>query len=500
MTPKRAARIAVYLFLFFIASIEFISLLHWLLQPFSLYGGRPTLIGLAARLESQVFYAVASVTPVLCTFFMFSWISKPVLNILKVKRLQVIIGARKFILTPLNSASQRRFTNRRNVALILLSSMAAAALLMLYPYSPALNPDCHHVGVDIHYYAAKYLPSLANQTSILQTVGYAFSRFRDRPIGLLLMYAVYRASGLSAWTVAMFSPAVLAPLTVLATYYFSREAGFSQTVACLAAAFTAFSYHLTTGIFAGFLSNWIALIMVYAFSGLLMRSLRLKSGLHGFLAASVMVLVLFTHAWTWGMLMGVTAVFAFLQLFKDFRARRAFPSWNLKLLALILAVNFSANLLRNCFLQLGGKIEVVQAAQAGLSIWNIAKYWSTVNYTFNRYVFRTFLNPLMMLLSLIGALSILKSGGENSEYLVSWPLASSVPFILGSTVIQSRILYNMPISTFAAQGLYAILGRIRGAETNGNGKFNAVAVAITVLFNLNYALRILFALPKIPFP
>lgn len=495
---RAAAHIALFFFLI-IASIEFLSLFYWLLQPLGISSENLALTRSMAQLESQIFYAIAPLTPALFTLFMFCWIAKPFLKILKVKTFQVRIGDKKFSLALPRPTPQQWSPKQRTATLILAFSMAAATLLTLYPYSPALNPDCHHVGVDIHYYAGDWLPNMANQTSILQTINYAFSRISDRPLGLLLMYAVYKTTGFSTWNVAMFLPAILAPLTVLATYYFSREARLNQAVTCLAAVFTIFSYHLTTGIFAGFLSNWMAIIGVYIFSGLLMHSVRLKSGLHGFLAASTMVLVLFTHAETWGMLMGVMAVFALLQLFSDIRAKRAFPSWNMKLLTIILAVNASATVLRNYFLSFGGTVEVLQVAQSGLSLQNIAAYWSTVTYTFNSYMFGTFLNLLIILLSLIGALAILTKSGETREYLISWLLASTIPFILGTIVIQARILYNLPISVFAAQGLYTILS-LNSNETKKNKRFYALAITITILFNLNYALRILFALPSRQFP
>jgi len=500
MNWKQAASLIVLYLLLIIASIEFVSLFYWLVQPLGLYAESLAWTQNIARLESQIFYAMAPLTPTLFTLFIFSWIAKPILKILKVKALQFKIGDKKFSLAPSKSTAHQYLTKRCTATLILASSMAAATLLTLYPYSPALNPDCHHVGVDIHGYAGDWLPNMANQTSILQTINYAFSRLGDRPLGLLLMYVVHKTTGFSTWTVAMFLPAILAPLTVLAIYYFSREARLNQTVASLAAVFTIFSYHLTTGIFAGFLSNWMAMIGVYIFSGLLMHSMRLKSRLHGSLAALTMVLVLFTHAGTWGMFMGVVAAFTLLQLFGDIRAKRAFPSWNMKLLTIILAVNASANVLRNCFLSFGVAIEVLQVAQAGMSMQNIAEYWSTVNYTFNFYMFRTFLNPLIVFLSLIGALAILtKSVGEAHEYLTSSLLASTIPFILGNLVIQARILYNLPISIFAAQGLYTIL-TLNSNITKKYKKFYALAITLTILFNLNYALRLLFALPSREFP
>jgi hypothetical protein len=494
MNWNRAPARIVLCFFLIAVSIEFLSLFYWLLQPLGLYTENLVWTKNIAQLESRIFYAVAPFTPIFFILFIFSWIAKPLLRILKVKGLHLKIRGRDFSPGLSRSPLQQHTTRRWTEPLILVFLAAAAISLALYPYSPALNPNGHPLGADTRGYAEIFLPSMANQTSIPETITYTFSTFTDRPLSLLLMYTVYKATGLSTSAVAMFFPAILAPMTVLAVYYFSREARFNQAVTWLAAIFTLFSYHIITGIFSGFLSNWTALIGVYVFSGLLMKATRLNSWLHGCLAATLAVLLLFTHAGTWGMLMGVITVYALIQVLQALRRKGSFPSWDLKLLVIILGVNVAAIVLRNWALSLGSRVEVLGVAQSGESLQNLASFWATTNYALQFYFLRTFSNPLMILLTLIGALVVITKKDQIHTYLASWLVASVVPFTLGNLDIQARILYNLPIAIFASLGFSSLLSILKNADEPKRYRGLYLTILITViLIGLNYAFRLLFA-------
>jgi len=139
----------------------------------------------------------------------------------------------------------------------------------------------------------------------LDAVSYAFFTLSDRPLSVLLMFGAHRITGFSSLTVLKFMPLLLGPFLILAMFYFMLEATGDWTVSSLAALLAAFSYPVTVGMLGGLFSNWIGLIAVYLFSGLMMRSMRMRSWRWGFLTALTLVSVLFTHAYTWGLLIGV---------------------------------------------------------------------------------------------------------------------------------------------------------------------------------------------------
>jgi hypothetical protein len=79
--------------------------------------------------------------------------------------------------------------------------------------------------------------------------------------------------------------------------------------------------------------------------------------------------------------------------------------------------------------------------------------------TFYSYVSGALLNPIAIFLALIGALTI-DMKKEKNLFLLSWPLAATPFFITGDTPIQVRIIINLPLSIFAAQGLLTIINNL----------------------------------------
>jgi hypothetical protein len=483
---------AVLYFFLALAAVEALSLLYWILLPLGAPSESLSWIKDVSQLESQIFYAIAPFTPVLFTLFIFSWIAKPVLWALTKKKPVAEVEAKNPSAAIPTPAFLAKLTGKQTTALILFSSMVAAALLALYPYSSALNPDHHYIGVDIPYYARDYLPKMANQTSLLQTISYAFFTLKDRPLSLLLMYAINMGTGLSTWAVATSLPTMLAPLTVPAIYYFSKQAGFNKTITFLSIIFSVFSYHFTAGMFAGLLSNWIAVIEVYLFSGLLIKSMKLNSWHNGFAAAGMAILLLFTNEETWFMLMGVVAVFAFLRILQGIRRKNILPS-ALKLLAIAFAAG--------AIVFLANYAKWYRPVMSGVNLQNLTSYWSTVYDTFYLYLFHALLNPAIVFMALVGALAILSKGERTHTYLTSWLLASSLPFTISTMTFQGRILYNLPIPIFAAYGLSAILNMIEDSrEQKKYDKLKLTIAAVLILMGLNYAMRLMFEISEISFP
>ena len=482
--------------------IEFIALLHWSLQPFCTFAHLFPWTWNLASLENQLFYIPAMFTPFFFVIFLFSWITKPFFSKLaEAKSVRVKIGGRQFYLS-IHRHFDSKFSVSQNFSkAILMCSMILAAVFTVYPYMPCLNPDGHPIGVDTQYYA-DWLLNMQGTAS--ETLRYAFLKLKDRPLSLLFMYTLWKADGFSSLTVAEFTPLILAPLLVLVVYYFSREAKFSYTTSAFSSFFAAVSFHLTTGVFACFISNWMALIDVYLFSGLLLKSIRNRSYRWGCLAAIVMVLMIFTHANTWGMIMGVLVVFTFFLSISQISKKRLSLTWDLKLLLVILIVNVAMNTIRNWVLSFGTTVEVLGVARSGLSLYNLVMFWKTLSFTINLYLFRTYLNPIIFFFGFLGAFTMLLKGNYVVKYLTAWLTASTFPFVFGNMVIQARILYNLPIPIFAAYGLYSLVCFIKNKVESSSKIFNSktcylLIILLTVFICLNYALRLLFAFSQTTF-
>jgi hypothetical protein len=254
-------------------------------------------------------------------------------------------------------------------------------------------------------------------------------------------------------------------------------------------------------VFAGLLSEWTALIGVFIVGGLILKSVKSNSLLHGLLAAIVSIGVLLAHPETWAMLMGITFVYLILQTLHYFRRRDKLSSQTLKLTALTFAmmsaINIASLLLRNYVLSSTSKIEAYDLIMKNLSFKNLTMYWSIVYY----YMVGSLLNPLLVFLSLVGALAIFSRDNQIKILVEAWIVASVIPFLMGDRLIQSRIIYNLPLSIFAAQGLYSLLWLLKdSSEPKRNDRLLALIAVTVILVGVNYALRMMFMYSSLDFP
>ncbi len=128
-----------------------------------------------------------------------------------------------------------------------------------------------------------------------------------------------------------------------------------------------------------------------------------------------------------------------------------------------------------------------------MSLENLANYWTTLDQTFFLYMFKTFLNPMILFLVLVGVLTLLNDKQPANIYLMSWFIASAIPFTLSDLVLQSRIMYNLPISILAAYGVSTLLTPLKNTiDPRRYARLKSAIIIAIVLTGLNYALRLIF--------
>lgn len=497
---KRWLLIFSFAIAFIAIFIELLSFIYWLFQVVDPNAQILSPTSAIAMLESSFFRLIAISTPLLFIIFLLSWLIFPILKMaFKNKELTIKFGELKFHIPSKKlhmNIESINFNRAITIALIAFSTLFAV-FIALYPYSPNLNPDRHQIGSDIHQYT-EWLQSMTQQT-FYEAVSYAFLKFKDRPLSMLLMYILMKVSGSTPSVTTMFLPAILAPLTVLAACHCTHEASFNKALVGLSAIFAATSFHITIGMLGGFLSNWMAIILSYIFIGAFIKAVERQSWLIGIFSAFTAVTVLFLHSYTWWMLMGVILTYMLITCIQKVFHRKPILFKELKIASATLIINFAANILRN-FAILGGiSNEPLRTAQAYSSIFNILSAWKITSETFYSHVSGALLNPIAIFSALIGALTI-DMKKEKNLFLLSWPLAATPFFITGDTPIQVRIIINLPLSIFAAQGLLTIINNLWKISNNKLYKALLTVLTIAVLMlNLNYAMRIMFQLSSIKF-
>gem|GEM_PF-3548669 len=447
-------------------------------------------------LENQLFHIPSSLVPIIFTLTLLAWLIKPLWTALKALPKVGATLDRKasdvssWVLPNLNPESIPPRKWKAKPALIVLSfSMAFTIFYVLYPFvlADGLTRNVSW-SMDVGNYVQCVQELGAQEGAHL--VSYALSSFPERALSLLFMYAAWQVTGASAWTVMKFTPLVLAPLLCLAVFFLMHHLVGDAFNASLAALFTVFSFHITVGFGVAFFSNWMALIILYLTSGLLLKSLRQKSWKWAALAAATMVLLLLTHAYTWVMLMGVLGVFTIFLGVEWLRGRRSLFAF--RVLGATIAMNLSADLIKNALLSatLGVATETTQLGLQSLAWQNIARYWSTVQLAFTSWS-GLYNNPPLLLLALLGTLALLcDARTRRHAYLLSFLVAASLPFVLGGESLQIRILYNLPLQVLALYGLIAVSQLIqRHVEPPEGRVLVTVLTLLVILMNINYALR-----------
>jgi hypothetical protein len=475
--------------------VEIVSVACLSLYPFNQHLPQNRPLWRFVDLENQMFQVPTNLVTIIFTLTLLSWIIKPLWAAIKSfpkwgTKINRKISKFGSLLLP-NSKSDNKHTEecRSKLSVIILGcSMAFTIFYILYPFilAGSLTKSVSW-SWDLDNYV-RMLHEIGEQEGA-QSVPYAFSRFQDRALSLLFMYAAWQVTGSSVWTVVKFTPMLLAPLLPLAVFFFMLQAIGDSFNSSLAALFTVFSFHTTVGFKVAYLSNWMALILVYLSSGLLLKSLRQKSWKWMPVAASTTILLLFTHAHTWVMLMVVLGVFTVILGVEWLRARGSL--FDLKALGATIATNLSADLTKNILLSatLGVAKETTQLGLRTLAWENVSRYWSTVHSAFRSWS-GSYNNSTLLLLALLGTLVLLCRKKRYHTYLLSFLVAASFPFILGTKNVQIRIIYNLPLQILALLGLISVSKLIKMRMEPMEGTILAATlVLLVILINVNYALR-----------
>jgi hypothetical protein len=463
--------------------------------PFNPYLPQDRALWRFVELENQMFQAPSTLITIIFTLTLLSWITKPLWAAIEWFPKWGTKISRKFSklgswLPPSQESDNKHSEGwKSKISLIILGgSMAFAIFYILYAFvlGGGLMENVSW-SWDMSNYV-RMLNEIKGQEGA-HPASYALCSFPDRAVSLLFMYAAWQITGSSVWTVVKLAPLLLAPLLSLAVFFFTRQAIGDAFDSSLAALFTVFSFQIIVGFGVAFFSNWMGLILLYLSSGFLYKSLRQESWKWMALAASTMILLLFTHAYTWVMLMGVLTVFAIVLGVEWFRGNGSL--FGLKAIGAMIAINLSADLIKNVLLSatIAVASETTQVGLRRLAWQNISQFWSTAYSTFHSWMdFHN--NPTLLFFALVGAFFLLCRGKRYNLYLISFLVTATVPFILGDRGMQLRILYNLPLQILALFGLISLNQIIQIRVKPREGKIlGAALIVLFILINVNYALR-----------
>ena len=470
--------------------IEFLSLVCWFIFPLSPQLSQEGICRHVVDLETKMFLLTGCLAPLLAVIFLFLWIAKFLSH--------CSLSKRFFTFFTQNFSRLNNHHKKPIVSSLLIYSMILSFLVTFYPYSPGLNTDMHPIGVDIPLYK-NWLEKLGN-VNLFDAFIMSFSEYPDRSLSLFIIYFVKYISGLPALTVVQFLPIILGPALVLSVYIFAQKTIGANNVSSFTAFLAVSSFHVSIGMYAGFLSNWMALIELYLFASFFFGFLKEKSYRELIAASFLSFSLLFTHSWTWEMTMGVLIIYLLFSLIRR-KSRKNF-SLEIQALSAIILISVLAGLVRNYALgRLAGGFEALKLAQKMVSVSSLASFWEDTFYLFLHTMYGFFVNPLAFLLAVLGGFTIILDDRPVNRYLTSWLIFSSLFFVLTSGwSVKSRILFNMPLPIFESLGL-VVTGNIiqKFFGFNKGVLIKNLVTLLILLISLNYAFRCSFAMSQLTY-
>ena len=359
----------------------------------------------------------------------------------------------------------------RNVHWMILSAaLIIAPLLAMYPHLPGINPGGSGVSTDEQYYV-NWMSKLRTESGIWSdAIPNSFTiNHGDRPLTLLLILSISNLTGSPDLLVVRYLPVALAPLIVLANYLLLRYSLKSsdemkiKLYASIGAIFAVFSPQIVVGEYAGFLANWIALVMVYFALYFLIRGWETNNrnhAIHSFgILFALLVLIMLTHLYTWTHFLAVMLLFGAMS-FVFARKSVAAPKIKILLLLIVVGTTFSIDYAKSSYFSTPAATASDSAIATNIMPQDTNTRWDRLFFTMSSYVGGFLSNPALLLLAVIWIIKADLSKGLE-RLLISMFFISALPIAVGSVEFQTRVLYNIPFQIPALLALYGAKFRSR---------------------------------------
>jgi hypothetical protein len=389
------------------------------------------------------------------------------------------------------------FESSKVSLVIIVFSVVAALFVGYYNFGIAGAGNPGFSGVDVPSYS-KWLTEML-ETNPAGALGYALKN--DRFLYLVLQYLCFGVFGSSVeGFVTYVMPVVLMFLSMSSTFFLVKVGTGSLFHASVAMLVTVFSFQVTVGIYAGFFANWFALVFVYCFYGILMRGFTEKnrSPFLLVLCGVFSVAVLYTHPWTWILLVIVIlSAYIVTTLFLVYFRKRDIHdySWELKVLVVLLVVNLVMFYVKGLINAGGGAAlgGYVNVETFDISLWNAFSLKYFLDRTFRWYVGGFYAFAPAIILGIAGVFSILDYEDRFNRLLLSWMvIASAMLFV--EFPWQARFLYLMPFSIYVASGIILCAKKFfKFADLNDQKRVATVIFVVffilSVFVLVNYGVR-----------
>ena len=509
--------------LFFVFVIlESITLARWLIYPLI-----PDLLQTHWSwqlnfLDTNLFYSFGLLSPILFILCIFSFIMKPTLTHLYTKfnhffknndqysKNVSIRSIKEESNDTSNSPHQiihkktKSFfdSNLKCFLLVILIAVIPSILIVIYPYTIAepqvtTGPSLPGVlGYDFSAYSESVhlvISSTNNAESFLNVL-FVEINGGSRPLSIFSIYTLYLVSSQSVDDVLIYLPSVIGPFLVIATYFFVRTAYHDdRRIAVIAAIMTAVSHQIVVGFYAGLYANWMGLVVMFVSSIFLIKCFQntnhLPRNITLFTAFTILIMLFHNFMWAY-----FISVVIFLLVWTALQRMRAKKSLRLiTLLSIVIAGIIAVDVLKSEFTEATSGFENdLAVATVHTDIIEFKNFWQNIDKTFQRFMGGFLTNSMVLLLLFLWTLKA-DYTKISDKFLLSMLFVALIPILLGDFVVQSRLMYIIPIQIPASIIMYKIY-------KNPKISFGKPLFFALLLIQFNYALRAManmnFVLPE----
>jgi hypothetical protein len=440
------------------ALIEFSPIYYWILSAIS----PGTRIGEeAAEFELNLTYSLYPLAPFILVALISSWIWVPAtLRLLRAKS----SPTPTYKPAPTVGGVIEHRTLAASVDLIAI----LAIVVFYYPYFAG---QLWLVGVDAYknYYdplvrLAGMKPSEA--LPLLFSTSLSLPPYHGAYVAILFL--VNLTTELSPFLIVKFAPLLLTILTSIIIFWVFLESSREPRLALLISACSIFWIPTTLSIFGDLQANWTVLALWMIFIALMLRWMRRpsKGAIYFVLQAIVSLGILLIHPWTWGIFVATLIIQTFMLRLEKMPAARVSATTVLSSLVFAATVGAAGALyapsMRKDMLD-----TVTIYLQTLFNPNSLTLIWGAISSVFTEW--GSFLSPLLLVASLVGAVVVIQRNDSLSRYVLAWIVVWSVGSILAAPVGYYpshpelsetqlwRMLYLSPLPILLAFGIRYIM-------------------------------------------
>ena len=453
-------RIGEFLFwlLAFMTGFEATASIHWALLPF----GRVTPLAWFADLERVIFYIFAPLAPLVVLTMIF-------IVTLKLLAPRYLILAGQFFkqYSPPKTESKPEIINLHPRTLLIIS-LVLSVVGALYPYNLNINPEGITFGVDVYSYLDLMGPVNQDFLSAFTVAG------GSRPIILLVIFGVQHIFGLKLIDAIKYLPVLLNPLLVLSVFFMVFQSSDDLEWAALASLFSALGFTTTVGLYSYYLTNILAMILIFSAIGFLFNTVKTKCNVSLILACILGSLTIFTHPWTF---IQYYIVILFTTLYLNRMASMKYQYYASNTFMFFLLFTGTVDIIKVLLIRgLGSYGSIISVIP---HIKEVFSFWDSNIHAFRLFFGGLLSNTIFIGLSTFGCFEL--NNKKSFHLFLNMLLATtSICYVFADGTIQTRLLFNIPFSVFSA--LY-IINSIRNTTIKKNVRFIIFIFTATYMFN-----------------